>query len=164
MKDPSPGICRFNVSSDAEAVFQLWRKLHRTHVACAIDYPLWEFTRAFAAGFTGPPSAAQSEHQKYRAKQAKKARVARKKAALRTAGRQYADAFTYKLRPSLSEKYQEAEILRTELDIHDLPHASTTYIGRQEPSGDSGLTVEELEAQGFVRYGWDGLCVSLFTL
>ena len=52
MKDPSPGICRFNVSSSAEAAFQLWRKLHRTHVACAIDYPLWEFTRAFAAGFT----------------------------------------------------------------------------------------------------------------
>ncbi|KZV63193.1 hypothetical protein PENSPDRAFT_758176 [Peniophora sp. CONT] len=39
--------CTELILSDAEAAFRRWQDLCRSHVTCAIDYPLWGLTQAF---------------------------------------------------------------------------------------------------------------------
>ncbi len=133
------------------------RKIPRTSYDPATKHPTTS-----AASFTpsdassSPASSSYKRRKKRRARQKRKERIAAKKAKARAEGAQFRDAFTYKIRSSLSCKYQDIQVISCNVDASNLPHASSAYIGARQGARDGPVSLESLFRQGFRLIEWDG--------
>lgn len=71
--------------------------------------------------------------------------------------RQEKKATDYSIRPSLSVRHPAPAHLTTELRTEDLPAARGAYVGKSIPHGRKVWTLQELQADGYRIFPWDGV-------
>ncbi|KAF7797720.1 hypothetical protein EIP86_008920 [Pleurotus ostreatoroseus] len=119
--------------------------------------------------FHDPPNVAEpssseedvptSSKRKQKAKAAKRDRRARKRRRLK----EQMDDTEYYHRPSLSQKYQDCDRVRTTFfKVEDLPTTSNGFTGKIQPLGDRVKTLQELLDEGFRLQPWDGVSPIVF--
>lgn len=109
-----------------------------------------------------PPHSTAKARKRRRARARKKVKLAEKKARARAEGTQFRDAFVYKVRLSLSSKYQEMLVISCDVDASNLPHASSSYVGVRQAAGGEPVSLEGLIEEGFRYIEWNGRCVLSF--
>ena len=66
------------------------------------------------------------------------------------------DAFSYKVRPGLSRKFGALQVLRCDMDAHNLPACAGAWKGKYEKEGVHCLTLQEALGMGLRLIQWDG--------